>query len=138
MTEKGSKFQSTVESLFRGMDGYVSAKTVVGDVVTVNDTIIIPLVDVSFGVGAGAWEKSEKNSAAGGLGGKLKPSAVLVVSNGTAKMIPVNQPQDVLSKVIDMVPELVNKFTAGKEKPENDPEVKKVIDDVVSDAKASE
>ena len=138
MAEKETKFQSTVESLFRGMDSYVSAKTVVGDVVTVNDTIIIPLVDVSFGVGAGAWEKSEKNSAGGGLGGKLKPSAVLVVSNGTAKMIPVNQPQDVLSKVIDMVPELVNKFTAGKEKPESDPEVKKAIDDAVSDAKASE
>ena len=34
------------------MDSFVSAKTVVGDAVTVNDTIILPLVDVSFGVGA--------------------------------------------------------------------------------------
>ncbi len=37
------------------MDAFISAKTVVGDAVTVKDTIILPLVDVSFGVGAGAF-----------------------------------------------------------------------------------
>ena len=65
MAEKESKFTTTVESLFKGMDSFISAKTVVGDVVTVNDTIIVPLVDVSFGVAAGAWEKTDKNSAGG-------------------------------------------------------------------------
>ncbi len=88
MAEKESKFTTTVESLFKGMDSFISAKTVVGDVVHVNDTIIVPLVDVSFGVAAGAWEKTEKNSAGGGMGGKVKPSAVLVISNGVTKMIP--------------------------------------------------
>ena len=45
-----NKFDTTVASLFKGMDGFLSAKTVVGEPVTVNDTIILPLVDVSFGV----------------------------------------------------------------------------------------
>ena len=136
MAEKESKFQSTVESLFRGMDSFVSAKTVVGDVVTINDTIIVPLVDVSFGVGAGAWEKADKNSAGGGLGGKVKPAAVLVISNGVTKMVPVNQPQDAVSKIIDLVPEIVNKITAGKNKPEEDPEVKKAVDDIIEQGSA--
>lgn len=131
MAEKESKFQTTVESLFKGMDSFISAKTVVGDVVTVNDTIIVPLVDVSFGVAAGAWEKTEKNSAGGGMGGKVKPSAVLVISNGVTKMIPVNQPQDAVSKIIDLVPEVVNKFMPDKGKKEMEPEVKKAVDDVL-------
>ena len=131
MAEKESKFQTTVESLFKGMDSFISAKTVVGDVVTVNDTIIVPLVDVSFGVAAGAWEQTDKNSAGGGMGGKVKPSAVLVISNGVTKMIPVNQPQDAVSKIIDLVPEVVNKFMPGKDKQNIDPEVKKAVDDVI-------
>ena len=50
--EKENNFKDTVNSLFKGMDGFVSAKTVVGDAIHVGDTIILPLVDVSFGVGA--------------------------------------------------------------------------------------
>ena len=72
-----NKFDTTVSSLFKGMDGFLSAKTVVGEPVTVNDTIILPLVDVSFGVAAGAGNNDNKNKAAGGMGGKMSPSAVL-------------------------------------------------------------
>ena len=45
----GNKFKETVESLFQGMDSVVSSKTVVGDAIHINGTIILPLVDVSFG-----------------------------------------------------------------------------------------
>ena len=55
-------FTSTIESLFKGMDGFVSAKTVVGDAIHVGDTIILPLVDVSFGIGAGAALNEEKKN----------------------------------------------------------------------------
>ncbi len=133
-----TKFSTTVESLFKGMDTFISAKTVVGDVVTINDTIIVPLVDVSFGVAAGAWEKTDKNSAGGGMGGKVRPSAVLVISNGVTKMIPVNQPQDAVSKIIDLVPDVVNKFMPDKNKPEEDPEVKKAVDDIIDGGESKE
>lgn len=43
-------FTSTVESLFKGMDSFVATKTVVGDAVKVDDTIILPLVDVTCGM----------------------------------------------------------------------------------------
>lgn len=131
MAEKENNFSTTVGSLFKGMDSFISAKTVVGDVVTVNDTIIVPLVDVSFGVGAGAWEKADKNSAGGGMGGKVKPTAVLVISNGVTKMVPVNQPQDVVSKIIDLVPEMVNKFMPGNSSSQLDPEVEKAVEDII-------
>ena len=79
MAENKNNFDATVASLFKGMDSFVSAKTVVGDAVTVNDTIILPLVDVSFGVGAGAFAGEKKNNAGGAMTGKMSPSAVLVI-----------------------------------------------------------
>ena len=47
-------FNDTAAALFKGMDSFISAKTVVGDAVKFDDgTIIVPLVDVTFGMGAG-------------------------------------------------------------------------------------
>ena len=106
-------FQSTVETLFHGMDSFISSKTVVGEAIHVGDTIILPLVDVTFAVGAGAAASTEKkNNAGGGMGGKLCPSAVLVISNGTTKLVNVKN-QDGLTKVLDMVPDFVNKFSSN-------------------------
>ena len=65
-----NNLKSTVESLFQGMDGVISSKTVVGDAIHINDIIILPLVDVSFAVGAGAVSGDKKDKEAVGLGGK--------------------------------------------------------------------
>ena len=106
-------FQSTVETLFKGMDSFITTKTVVGDAIHVGDTIILPLVDVSFGVGAGAAADDKKNNGGGGMGGKMTPSAVLVISNGTTKLVNIKN-QDGLTKILEMVPDFVNRFPAGK------------------------
>lgn len=118
-----NSFNSTVESLFKGMDNFITTKTVVGDAVTVGDTIILPLVDVSFGVGAGAVSEDKKNNGAGGMGGKITPSAVLVIQNGTTKLVNVKN-QDGLTKVLDMVPDFINKFTGKINNKEDEEEIK--------------
>ncbi len=103
-------FLTAVESLFKGMDGFITTKTVVGDAVRFEDgTIILPLVDVSFGVAAGAFGENAKNRAAGGMGGKITPSSVLVIQNGNARIVSVKN-QDSVSKILDMVPEVLDKF----------------------------
>jgi len=117
MTNKENDFQTVVESLLKGMNGVLSTKTVVGEATTVGDTIILPLVDVSFGVGAGAGNNTQKGSSsgAGGLGGKMTPSAVLVIKDGTVKLVNIKN-QDTVTKILDMVPDLVDKFTQPKDK----------------------
>ena len=131
MADNNNKFNSTVESLFSGMDSFVSAKTVVGDAVTVNDTIIVPLVDVAFGVGAGAFSGEGKNNAGGGLGAKLSPSAVLVIQNGQTKLVNVKN-QDTMTKILDMVPDIVDKVAdiAGGKKKTQDEAVDEAINDI--------
>lgn len=115
MAEKANQFQGVVESLLQGMDTVLSTKTVVGAATQVGDTIILPLVDVSFGVGAGAGANGEKNSSsgAGGLGGKMTPSAVIVIKNGSTKLVNIKN-QDAVTKILDLIPDLVEKFTKPK------------------------
>lgn len=116
-----NSFNNTVESLFKGMDNFITTKTVVGDAVKFEDgTIILPLVDVSFGVAAGAFAKeATKSNAGGGMGGKITPSAVLVIQNGSARLVNVKN-QDSVTKLLDMVPDVLNKFKKDKaEKPED-------------------
>ena len=113
-----NSFNNTVESLFKGMDSFITTKTVVGDAVHIGDTIILPLVDVSFGVAAGAFSQEKKNNGAGGMGGKIMPSAVLVIQNGTTKLVNIKN-QDGITKILDMIPDFVNKFASGKQSDED-------------------
>ena len=53
----------------------------------VKDTIILPLVDVSFGMGAGDFRGDRKARGYGGIGGKMTPSAVLVIRDGQTKLV---------------------------------------------------
>ncbi len=123
-----NNFSSTVESLFKGMDNFITTKTVVGDAVRVDEsTIVLPLVEVSFGVAAGAFAGDKKNNAGGGLGGKISPSSVLVIQNGTSKLVSIKE-QDSVSKILDMVPDIIGKFTKSTKKSEKmDEKVEEVI-----------
>lgn len=116
MVMAANNFNTTVESLFKGMDSFITTKTVVGDAIHIGDTIILPLVDVSFGVGAGAFSGDKGSNAGGGMGGKIMPSAVLVIQNGQTKLVNIKN-QDGITKILDMVPDFVNNFTSkSKEK----------------------
>jgi uncharacterized spore protein YtfJ len=103
-------FSETVEALFKGMDQFVSTKTVVGEAVKVDGATILPLVDVTCGMAAGSFADNAKNNGGGGMSAKMSPSALLVIQNGYTKLVHIKQ-QDAVSKVIDMVPDIVNKIT---------------------------
>ena len=117
-------FDTTVNSLFSGMDHVLSSKTVVGEPQVIGDTIILPLVDISFGMGAGAFNK-EKGSS-----GKMSPSAILVIHNGQTKLVNIRD-QDAVTKVLDMVPDAVNKVVSiikGEDAEDKvDPEVESAV-----------
>lgn len=111
-----------VESLLKGMDGVLASKTVVGEPTKIGDTIILPLVDVTFGVGAGASlgkdaNGGNKGGGGGGLTGKMSPSAVIVIKDGYAKLVNVKN-QDAITKVLDMVPDVLDKILKKTPKPD--------------------
>ena len=106
-----NKFTVTAGSLFNGMNTFVSTKTVVGEPQQVGDAIIIPLVDVSCGMAVGSFSGNAKDNGAGGLNTKMSPAAVLIIQNGCTKLVNVRN-QDAVGKILDMVPDLINRFTA--------------------------
>ncbi|SFR91108.1 GerW family sporulation protein [Anaeromicropila populeti] len=129
-----NNFSSTFDSLFKGMDSFLTTKTVVGDAIKFEDgTIILPLVDVSFGAAAGAFtEESKKSNGAGGMGGKITPSSVLVIQNGITKLVNVKN-QDSITKILDMVPDFVNKFTKGGKDEETPVEEVENFEDIIEE-----
>ncbi len=126
-----NNFKGTVEALFHGMDGVISSKTVVGEAIQIKDTIILPLVDVSFGIGAGAFTGEKKEKGAGGIGGKMTPCAVLVIQDGKTKLVNIKN-QDTVTKILDMVPDLVDRFTSRNDDKMTEEEVVDILDEMES------
>lgn len=104
-----SSLNQNLEALFGKLETFVTSKTVVGDPVFFGDVIIVPLVDVFFGVGAGSSENEKKEGGGAGLGAKITPSAVLVVINNTVQLVNVKN-QDSVNKLIDLVPGIMSKL----------------------------
>lgn len=131
-------FESTVSSLFNGMSNFMTTKTVVGEAIHIGDTIILPLVDVSFGMGAGAKADGSKSGASGGMGGKMSPSAVLVIKDGTSRIVNIKN-QDTVTKLVDMIPDIITRFSAmvKKDKAEDitDQEIVEVVKTETTEAK---
>ncbi|SFK45598.1 Uncharacterized spore protein YtfJ [Lachnospiraceae bacterium KH1T2] len=132
MADKNSS--EVIDKLMQGMSSFLSTKTVVGEPISLGDTVIIPLVEVSFGMGAGSGSNDKKNKNAGGIGGKMAPSAVLVIRNGVTKLVNIKN-QDSVTKILDMVPDIVSKFTEKKGEPGPDIDDEEAVDIAFEDTK---
>ena len=103
-----SENKKATDDLLKAMEKFITTKSVVGEPVVVGETIVLPMADVSFGMGIGTFSKGDNGT--GGVGGKITPSAVLVMKDGSSKLISVRD-QDGITRLIDMVPDIINKFT---------------------------
>lgn len=106
---KQNGFNSVFDSLMQGAQGVLTSKTVVGEPITIGDTIIIPLSDVSIGVGAGANGAERKDGGMGGFSAKMSPTAVLVIKHDMTKVVNIKD-QTSLTHIMDMVPEVIDKI----------------------------
>ncbi len=106
--------KENIEALCKELEEFVSSKTVVGEAITIGDVVLLPLVDVTFGMGVGGGDGKDGKQAngAGGMGAKITPSAVLAVVHGNVQLINIKN-QDAVSKLIDMAPGVVSKLNFG-------------------------
>jgi len=110
----------SLRMLFDKMEEFVSTKTVVGEPIYIGDVIIVPLVDVSFGMGAGIGgggqddvnKKDVGGGGGGAIGAKMTPAAVVVIMNGTVQLVNVKN-QESVNKLIDMIPGVLSKLNIG-------------------------
>lgn len=137
---------NNLEVMFANMENFVSTKTVVGEPTKIDDTILLPLIDVSFGVGAGSavdnGDKNKKDAGAGGLGAKITPSAVIAINNGNVQLVNVKNQQG-LSKLLDLVPVVLAKIEniikgtepTKEEKKKTEEKAKKTVESFAEETK---
>lgn len=124
-------FQGNVDTLFKGMESFVTSKTCVGDPIRIQDTIIVPLVEVSFGMMASTKNEKDRRNGGGGMGGKMTPSALLIIKDGATRLVNVHS-QDGLSRLIDLAPELMEKFSS-RNKTKTTPQEEEVMQEAASE-----
>ena len=106
-----NNIHESLQSLFSKVDEHISTKTVVGEPVRFDNVVLIPLVDVTIGMGTGlstSENEGKKGGGGGALGAKMTPSAVVVIVDGTVQLVNVKH-QESVNKVIDMIPGLIAK-----------------------------
>ena len=97
----------------------VDVNTIIGDpIVTHDGTTLIPISKVTFGFGSGGSDFKPRNSSdsaplcfggGGGASVSISPVAFLIVSEGNARILPVNMPADnSTDRLIEMIPDAVN------------------------------
>lgn len=127
-----SRVKDNMQELFSKLEGHVSTKTVVGEPVHIGEVILIPMVDVSLGMGTAMVANTEedggkrggKDGGGGAFGAKLTPSAVVVINGGTVQLVNIKN-QESVNKLLDMVPGILSKFNLGGMfgKKEEEPEI---------------
>ena len=108
-----SNVNENLKMLFSKMEEFVSTKTVVGEPVQFGNVVIVPLIDVTFGMGTGIGGGNEKAGGGGGaIGAKMIPSALVVIVDGNVQLVNVKN-QESVNKLLDMVPGILSKFNVG-------------------------
>lgn len=116
--------QGLMDTAMSNIKSMVDVNTIVGDAVNTPDgTVIIPISTVSFGFGAGGTQFAAKTDSVapiepmfgGGCGGgaNVKPIAFLVVGGGNIKLLPISDKVTPVDKIIDIVPEMVDKVNGA-------------------------
>lgn len=112
-------FNEKLQTMFDKLEKFFRTETVVGNPITVGEVTLVPIIEISFGLGSGgtAGKDSKGNDSMGGgagAGAKITPNAIMVIKGEEVSLIPLKD-RDSLEKVLEMVPDILSRFTGKKE-----------------------
>ena len=100
----------------------VNSNTVVGEpIVTADGVTIIPVSNISIGLGGGGSDfvskhpNAHENPFGGGVGAgvKVTPVAFLVIKDGNVRMLPVAVPANTTTdRLVEMIPDALDKVVS--------------------------
>lgn len=109
--------ESLMDKTIEKIKSMVNTDTVIGAPITVGDVTLIPVSKVTYGFAAGGSDLPSKTAGAelfgggGGAGITIAPVAFLSVCGAQVKLLPISQPYTTLDRVVEMVPEAVDKVS---------------------------
>ena len=118
-----NEMMSTTMEKIRSM---MDANTIIGDPIQTGEVTLIPVSRLSFGFASGGSDFVTKNQKPGaentfgggsGASAKMEPVAFLIIKGDSVKLLPVDPPPaTTVDRVIEVVPEVVEKVTNFLEK----------------------
>ena len=124
--EKSNPLSELMRATMEQLRAMADANTIIGAPIQAEGVTLIPVSRLSLGVAGGGTEYSTKKQQVGGdnaFGGgsgasaKLEPVAFLVVKEDSVKLLPVAPPPaTTVDRLIEAVPEVVDKVTGFLEK----------------------
>ena len=91
----------------------IDVNTIIGDPIYTPDGItLIPVTQVSMGMGAGGADSMGKNVMGAGAGGgvKMNPQGFLIIKDGMIRFVSTKAPADTsLDRLLDMIPDMFDR-----------------------------
>jgi uncharacterized spore protein YtfJ len=108
-----------LQTIFDKLEKFFHTETVVGNPITVGEITLVPIIEVSFGLGSGGGtEKDGKgNDGSGGgagVGARIAPNAVMVIKHDEVSVIQLKD-RGSMEKVLELVPEVIDKLKNMKD-----------------------
>lgn len=133
MSENNHPINDLMSTTMQKIREMVDANTIVGQpIITPDGVTLIPVSKLSFGFASGGSDYVSKNKKPGdantfgggtGAGVKISPVAFLVVKGDSVRVLPVDPSgSNTLDRIVDVVPEVVDKVTAFLDKKKEDKE----------------
>lgn len=133
MSEKNHPINDLMSTTMQKIREMVDVNTIVGQPITTPDGItLIPVSKLSFGFASGGSDFMTKNHKPGddntfgggsGAGVNISPVAFLIVKGDSVRLLPVDpHAATTVDRVIEMVPEVIDKVTDFLEKKKEDKE----------------
>ena len=129
--DKKNPLSSLLQEGMEKVRAMVDTNTIVGEPITTPDGVtLIPVSKVSMGFGGGGATFGNKNATAEenlggalGTGVKIEPVAFLIVKDGYVRVMSVALPaSSTVDRIVEMVPDVVNKVGDFFEKKKADTE----------------
>lgn len=118
-------FNQHLQTLFGQLKTFFRTETVVGEPIEVGDITLIPLIEISFGLGSGGGTSKDKKAdgaAGAGVGAKIMPTAIMVVKEEEVSLIPLKE-RDSWENILKMAPGLISKLKGkGRGEKKGDPQ----------------
>lgn len=115
----------TIDALFKGMETLIQSKTVVGEPIEAHGALIIPLLEITAGMATGSFGAKNGEKGAGAMNTKITPVALLIIEDGRTRLVSIKD-QDVFTRLLDLIPEAIDKVRKGSISPEVKEEALKI------------
>lgn len=107
-----------METTLQKIKELVDSSTVVGDPIVCGTTTIIPVSKIAYGFGSGGSDLPAKKDGeffggGGGAGASVTPLGFIVITETEIKLLQLDEHRDSAGKLIDLVPELIDKVRDG-------------------------